>query len=204
MVASERLALCDLLEQLEPDEWQTQSLCADWTVRDVVAHLTLATEETLRGMIVGMIKARGSFDRMNTNAAIKRSRDVDPPELIQRLRESASSSQRNPMSTPADQLIDILVHTQDIARPLGRATTMIPEHVVPALDHAVDSRWYGGKKRFATVRLVATDISWEAGSGTLRVEGTSGDLLLLATGRTSALEHLDGPGVNTLVRQYST
>ncbi len=203
MVAVERLALCDLLEQLEPSDWETRSLCADWTVRDVVAHLTLATDETLVGMIVGMIKARGSFDRMNTNAAIERSRRFDPPELIQQLRESAGSSPRNPMSTPADQLVDILVHTQDITRPLCRSTTMHLGHVVPALDHAVDSRWYGGEKRFSDVRLVATDADWVAGSGTLDVRGTADDLLLLATGRTSALDELSGPGVDALARQHS-
>lgn len=204
MVAVERLALCDLLDQLGPDEWQSQSLCTQWTVRDVVAHLTLSTQETLGGMIIGMIKAFGSFDRMNTNAAIEQSQEFDPIDLVQQLRESASSTQRNPMSTPADQLVDILVHAEDITRPLGRSTAISSEHAVPALAHAVNSRWYGGKKRFSDVRLVATDAQWAAGSGTLDVAGTTADLLLLATGRLAALEQLSGPGVSALARQMSS
>lgn len=203
MVAVERLALCDLLEQLAPNDWQKQSLCARWTVREVVAHLTLATHETLGGMIIGMVKAFGSFDRMNTNAAVEQPERFDPAELVRQLRESASSSQRNPMSTPADQLVDILVHTQDIIRPLGRTAHINPEHAVPALDYAINSRWYGGEKRFFDVRLTATDADWVAGSGTLDVEGTTADLLLLATGRLSAFEQLSGSGVSSLARQLT-
>lgn len=198
MVAVERLALCDLLEQLDPDEWSVRSLCEQWGVRDVVAHLTLATHETIGAMIVGMVKARGNFDRMNTNAAIEQSRAFDPPGLIQQLRDTARSTQRNPMSSQADQLVDILVHTQDIARPLGRNVVADPKHVVPALDHAVGSRWYGGRKRFSEVRLIATDADWTAGAGSLDVEGTAGGLLLVATGRNDALVELTGPGVDAL------
>lgn len=203
-VRAERLALCDFLEQLEPDEWEAQSSCSDWTVQDVVAHLTLATLETVRRMIIELIKARGKFDRMNTNMAVERSRGFDPAELIQQLRASADSSRRNPMSSPTDQLIDVLVHAQDIARPLGRTFPMKSERVVPALDHAINSRWYGGAKRFVDVHLVATDTDWSSGSGSLEVEGAVGDLLLVATGRSGALAALAGPGVAGLTRQLAT
>ena len=32
--------------QLDPSDWEAQSLCDGWTVQDVVAHLTLSTRET--------------------------------------------------------------------------------------------------------------------------------------------------------------
>jgi uncharacterized protein (TIGR03083 family) len=41
-VEAERLGLADLLDGLDPGEWERQSLCDGWTVHDVVAHLTLA------------------------------------------------------------------------------------------------------------------------------------------------------------------
>ena len=44
-VEAERLDLADLLDTLDDLEWRAQSLCAGWTVRDVVAHLTLADRE---------------------------------------------------------------------------------------------------------------------------------------------------------------
>ena len=41
---------------------------------------------------------------------------------------------------------------------------MPPDHVVPALTHAVNSRWYGGIKRFNDVTLIATDTDWTIGN----------------------------------------
>ena len=200
-VATERLALCDILEELSADDWRAASLCDRWTVHEVVAHLTLATRESIRGMVGGMIRARGDWERMNAEQATERALLFAPPSLVQQLRESASSTRRAPMSNPVDPLIDILVHTQDIVRPLGRAHPMDPERVEPALTYAVESRWYGGKKRFDAVTLSATDLSWTFGTGDQEVAGAAGDLLLVAAGRASGLESLVGPGVEILRRR---
>ncbi len=40
-VTTEFLALADLLDSLPDQQWDTQSLCAGWRVREVVAHLTM-------------------------------------------------------------------------------------------------------------------------------------------------------------------
>jgi uncharacterized protein (TIGR03083 family) len=197
-VAAERLALCDLLDGLADDDWATPSLCEAWTVREVVAHLTLATRDTAWDLVKGAIRARGNWDRMNTDAARDRAQRFAPAELVGQLRETAASTRRAPMSSPLDPLTDVLVHGQDIARPVGRVLPMDPAHVVPALDHAVASRWYGGAKRFRDVTLVATDADWSFGAGAAEVRGTTGDLLLVATGRRVALAGLTGPGVEVL------
>jgi uncharacterized protein (TIGR03083 family) len=39
MSDAERAELLRVLEPLEPDRWAAMSLCTEWTVRDVVAHL---------------------------------------------------------------------------------------------------------------------------------------------------------------------
>lgn len=41
LAADERRDLADFLETLTPEQWQQPSLCAGWTVRDVVAHVTI-------------------------------------------------------------------------------------------------------------------------------------------------------------------
>ena len=197
-VTAERLALCDALETLAPDDWQVQSLCPRWTVHDVVAHLTLATRDTVWGLVKAAIRARGNFDRMNSDLARAQSARFAPPALIEQLRETAASTRRAPLSSPLDPLVDVLVHAQDIVRPLGRTHAMPPGHVVPALTHAVNSRWYGGIKRFSDVTLIATDIDWTTGNGTGEVRGTAGDLLMMATGRVADLTRLSGRGVEVL------
>jgi hypothetical protein len=44
-VRTERLNLCDYLDGLDDSGWTVQSLCSAWTVREVVAHLTLKHTE---------------------------------------------------------------------------------------------------------------------------------------------------------------
>src|SRR3712207_6184761 len=119
-VAAERHRVADLVTDLTPDEWATPSLCAAWTVRDVVAHLTVTTRLTVPRLVRAAVRARGSFDRMEVDLAAERSAAYRPEELVTQLRESAGSTRRFPGSTPRDPLMDLVVHGQDIARPLGR------------------------------------------------------------------------------------
>jgi uncharacterized protein (TIGR03083 family) len=200
-VTAERLGLCDLLDTLTGDDWDTPSLCPAWTVHDVLAHLTLATCDTVWDFVKGAVKARGSFDRMNADMARQQASRFAPPELIRQLRDSAASTRRAPLSSPIDPLVDVLVHGQDITRPLGRVHPVSPEHAVPALNLAIASRWYGGTKRFRDVRLIATDTNWSAGTGDHEACGATGDLLLIATGRRDGLARLSGPGVGVLASQ---
>ena len=74
---------------------------------------------------------------------------------------------------------------------------------MPALEHAVNSRWYGGSKRFGDVTLIATDIEWSFGTGDRDVRGPAGDLLLIATGRRAGLAQLSGSGVELLDQQLT-
>ena len=202
-VTAERLGLCDLLDTLAADDWQTPSLCAGWTVHHVVAHLTLATRDSVWDLIKGAIAARGDFDRMTADMARRHADRFPPPELIGQLRETAASTRRTPMSSRLDPLVDILVHAQDIARPLGLTHPVSPDHALPALVHAINSRWYGGSKRFDGVTLIATDSDWSAGTGGSEVCGTTGDLLLLATGRRAGFTELTGSGVDALAARLA-
>src|SRR5262249_48091843 len=56
-VAGTRTELADLCESLSDAQWETQSLCDDWKVRDVVGHLAESTEKLGFGtLFVGMFK----------------------------------------------------------------------------------------------------------------------------------------------------
>jgi uncharacterized protein (TIGR03083 family) len=39
MACEERADVAALLSTLSPEEWETPSLCAGWSVKDVVAHM---------------------------------------------------------------------------------------------------------------------------------------------------------------------
>jgi uncharacterized protein (TIGR03083 family) len=194
----ERLSLADFLDGLEPAEWAVPSLCPDWTVREVVAHLTLPTRTSLFGMVAGMLRARGDFHRMTATSARARAAAFPPAELIRQLRETAASTRRMPGSGPLTPLVDILVHGQDIVRPLARPRSMPAEPATAALAFVADVAFYGAPERLAGLTLIATDTGHTLGPGPEPVRGSTDDLLLVATGRPAGLAGLSGPGVARL------
>ena len=93
---------------------------------------------------------------------------------------------------------EIIVHGEDIRRPLG-LTHGSPE---PALLALADS-WkrsnllIGAKRRISGLRLRATDTEWTHGDGP-EVAGPLQSLILAMTGRKGALSDLTGDGVTLL------
>jgi len=195
-IDAERRSLADLLAGLTPEEWEQPSWCAGWRVRDVAAHLTLA-QSTLAVALPALVRARGSFDRMVHDTAVARA-DAPPEELVAAIRAMIGSRRRAPVVTEVEPLLDVLVHGQDIARPLGRPRPVAPAAAATAATRAWRMGWpFWARRRLRGASLVATDSDWRAGTGPA-VCGTTGDLLLLVTGRRQVLPQLSGPGVGLL------
>lgn len=188
-----RLSLADLLDGLSPEDWRTPSLCDGWTVHEVVAHLTPATRLSKPAALAGTVRARFDINKMIGDAARARAVEFGPADLVAQPRETAGSERRPLGTRPRDPLVDVLVHGQDVARPLHRSRPMDPERVTEALGHVWASSFFGARKRFDGLRLVATDADRSAGDGP-EVTGPTGDLLLLATGRAAGLDGLGGAG----------
>ena len=103
-----------------------------------------------------------------------------------------------PTVTYLGTAIDYLVHTQDIAVPLGRSIPMPVPTAVVAADRVWSSgRMFHARWRFSGYRFVATDVDWSAGQGAL-VTGPISGLLMLLTGRPAGLATLSGPGAQAL------
>jgi len=195
-IDAERLSLADLLDDLSPAEWTTPSLCDAWRVGDVASHLTLA-HMSRREAAVGALRARGSFDRMIRDTAL-RAASLPRAEYPRRLRAMVGSRRTAPFVTPTEPLIDVLVHGQDIAIPLGRDRPVPVAAAVAATQRVWDTGFpFRARRRLAGLRLAATDADWTAGSG-LPVEGPIAALLLLVTGRGAALDRLSGEGARRL------
>ena len=197
-IDAERAGLAELLEDLSPAEWNSPSLCDSWRVRDVAVHLTQA-HTGLGPALIGVVRARGSFDRMIRDSALRQA-PLAPAECARRLRTMAGSRRTAPFITPMEPLVDVLVHSQDIALPLGRTRPVPTAAAAAAAQRVWDMGFpFHARRRLAGVRLVATDTAWTAGEGA-PVEGPIAALLLLVTGRGAARERLTGVGVRSLHR----
>lgn len=197
MIATERRGLADLLDGLTPEQWATPSLCEGWTVRDVAGHLVVPFEVSMPKV---MLRVAGSlFDVDKAMDGMARDQGRRPTEeLVASLRANAGSRFMPPTLGPEAPLTDILVHGQDIRRPLGIVDDVDGDRARIVLD-----RLSGGSKGFVPasrvvgLRFEATDLDWSAGTGPV-VSGTAPSLLLAMTGRTVALDELDGDGVDVL------
>lgn len=193
-VDAERARTAELLEGLSDVEWTHPSLCAGWTVRDVAAHLTLAPQITIGGALVEFTKARGSFHRMVHDTAVKQAA-LPTAELVALLRGAVGCRRLAPGQKLKDALMDVLVHTQDVALPLGRTWPMPAQAATTSADHLWQMGWpFHTQRRMRGLRLVATDVEWSAGDGA-EVRGSIDALLMLLAGRTATVPQLTGDGV---------
>src|SRR4051794_25171766 len=138
-IDAERVGLADLLDDLAPAEWEQPSLCSGWRVRDVAAHLALAQTGAGRAAL-DLLRARGSLQRMIHDTALRHAA-LPTAQLAGQLRGMAGSRRRAPGVTPLEPLLDVLVHGQDIAVPLGRPRTMPVDAATTAATRVWDMPW---------------------------------------------------------------
>jgi uncharacterized protein (TIGR03083 family) len=199
LVHAERAALIDNLAGLSEEQWDTPSLCGDWTVRDVAAHLVNTARTTRLGFMRDLVLARFDFDRLNAQG-VARELGLDPTETLDRLRSVAARTDTPPAHLDS-RLVEEVVHGEDIRRPLGITRAYPVDAVIPAIDYqARTSVALGGSKQLISgVRLVATDADLTIGDGP-EVTGPALSILLAISGREVALADLEGPGVPSLRR----
>jgi uncharacterized protein (TIGR03083 family) len=190
-IADERRQLADLLATLDARQLATPSWCDGWTVHHVAAHLTTLFNVGMGGMAWRVVLARGNFskavDRLTAELA---QRPIDT--IIDQLREHAED-RAHPPGRPLAPLTDLIVHGEDIRRPLGISRQVPLERTVAALGFIASGRATGflPRGRLDGLQLMATDTdaAWGVGQA---VHGPAIDLLLAALGRRRAFAALGG------------
>jgi uncharacterized protein (TIGR03083 family) len=199
MTHGQRRDVADMLDGLTPEQWAAQSLCGQWRVRDVAAHLAVTARMTRGRFLRGMAAAGFRFDAFSAKQ-MQPYAGMSPAELVAELRRTAgrSSGPPGPALTP---LSEVVVHGCDVSHPLGIKRAVPAEVLVAVLDFYRDAQLLiGAKKRIAGLRLKATDIDWQHGAGP-EVTGPAESLLLAMSGRRPALADLTGPGVAQLTQR---
>jgi uncharacterized protein (TIGR03083 family) len=198
VIHAERAALLDDLAGLDPTQWATASLCDGWDVHDVVAHLAATATLSLLRFAKEFLLAGFNAGRI-VDKQVAAGRRCKPPEILSALRSAISSTASPPQPT-ITRIIDIIVHGEDIRRPLHVSHDYSTIHIAEALDYLIRDGSSGAKARLAGLRLHDTDTDTDIGTGQI-VEGPAVPLLLAASGRSVALPDLSGPGVQTLIER---
>ncbi|WP_414940228.1 maleylpyruvate isomerase family mycothiol-dependent enzyme [Amycolatopsis sp. cmx-11-51] len=199
LIHTERAALANDLIGLTEPRWETPSLCTGLTVREVLAHLTAAASLTPARWLAGVLRCRFDFDKQ-VAMRLAEHLGTDGAATLERFRRIVTSTTKPPLPAIA-MLGEVIVHGEDIRRPLGLRRDQ-PIAVLTSL-----AGYYQGadlvvmaKGRIGGLRLEATDGPFAVGSGPL-VSGTTLALIMAMTGRTAHLDELRGDGVAILRRR---
>jgi uncharacterized protein (TIGR03083 family) len=195
-IHAERRALAADLRTVTGDQWDTPSLCSKWTVRDVLAHMTSAATLTPPSFFGKLISSGFSFDKVQ-ESGVAAQRGSSPAETLAHF-EGVVDSVKHPPGPNTTWLGEVIVHAEDIRRPLGIKHSYPTDAVVAVADFYQGSNMLiGSKRRISGLTLSATDAEWSHGTGP-EVAGPILSLVLAMTGRTAGLDDLTGPGVATL------
>jgi uncharacterized protein (TIGR03083 family) len=197
LVEQYRLQLADRLGELSDSQWDADSRCEGWRVRDVVGHLVNLGESSHASMTRDFLRHGFLPDKVVSAVAMKVGQDSGP-NLVNRLRASSRGRFHVPLSPRQVVLGEVLVHGTDALEPLGLSLDIRPEDAGLVLDtYRRVGRFAFHTKSVSKAHLVASDVSWSAGSGP-EVRGQAFDLLQLMANRRQVTERLTGPGVSSL------
>lgn len=205
----ERDEFTSLLAALTPEQWERQSLCAKWRVRDVAAHVISYEDLNFAGFLRRLVKARQS-GRMTPAAIANRVNDIGVADFSSLTPDglvSFFSEHRDPKGVTTGRgcaiaLLDAVVHQQDIRRPLGLPRDIPAERLVPALNFALAAPPIRGRRRIRGTRVIATDLDWSIGTGP-EVRGTGEAILMTMAGRRGVVGELSGPGQELLASRLN-
>ena len=197
MIKAERIATADALAALPPADWDRPSLCAGWTVRDVVAHM-IDSQTVTQPRFFARFAASGFRFPVMTRRNIETIRDGrSDGELLELLR-SRTDARTAPPGPVLSWLGEAIVHGEDVTRAVGGYRDHPIEHLVAVADfYKRSNTLIGAMRRIDGLTLRATDADWRHGSGP-EVSGPMIALVLAMTGRTAALSELGGDGVAVL------
>ena len=117
-VAAEFASLAGLLADASRAQWDTWSLCADWRVREVIAHLTMAARYPEQEFMAELRRCDFDFTRLSNEIA---SRDASLPEdqLVACLRSDVMKHWTPPGGGYHGALNHVVIHGLDVTVPLG-------------------------------------------------------------------------------------
>ncbi|OBH74264.1 TIGR03085 family protein [Mycobacterium mantenii] len=191
--AQERLALCDLFDELGP---AAPTLVDGWTAHDLAAHLVLRERDVLAGPCLVL---PGPFQRFAERCRARLVRRKDFPWLVGRLRCGPPVGFfRIGWVRDMANLNEFFVHHEDVRRANGYGPRVLSPDMDAALWRNVrrGGRFLSRRLRGCGLEIASADdrVTVRPGSPTVRLVGAPGELLLYLFGRQAAARvEVSGP-----------
>jgi len=142
------------------------------------------------------IRTGFNFDKF-VEGDLRRYAQGSPAEVRSRY-DAIIESNRTPPGPAYVALGEIMVHGEDIRRPLGARGDHPAEHLTTLAElYKSTGAPLRAKKRLVGLKLEATDVDWSTGDGP-EVRGPCMSLIMGMVGRAGALDDCEGRGVETL------
>lgn len=202
LARDERADFAAFLATLSPRQWQAPTLCKQWRVCDVVAHVISYDDLDIRGLLTVAARGRLRLSRINA-AALARYQTRSPEQLLALLTDHLQPRGLAAALGGRVALAETLIHHQDIRRALGRPRHIPAERLLPALRLAMIAPDIAGPWRIRGLHLVATDLRFSAGTGP-QVTGPAEALLMAIAGRRGVVSELTGSGQAKLARRVGS
>jgi uncharacterized protein (TIGR03085 family) len=191
VATDERAALCDLLDELGPDQ---PTLCEGWQTRDLAAHLVVREHRPDAAPGILLSAFAGHTKRVQDTYARRPWR-----ELVDLVRGGPPAwwPTRIPAVDKLVNSVELFVHHEDVRRGQEGWTPREP-------DAKRDAALWAGLKRAGKMTLRRTPVGLvlarpggesivvKRGPNTVTVTGEPGELLLFAFGRDAVRVEFDG------------
>jgi len=195
-IHAERAALAADLKGLDDQQWATASLCSGLSVREVLAHLTAAASLNPVQWLAGVVRCRFDFDKQ-VLMRLREHLGSSPEQTLAEFERAIGSTTSPPLPKRAI-LGEIIVHSEDIRRPLGIRRDYPMSTLTQVADYySRTNQVVVAKGRIGGLRLTANDGPFRTGVGD-KVTGRTIALVMSMTGRANYCDELSGNGAPTL------
>src|SRR5580765_8581627 len=129
LLDDELAATVDLVADFDQTDWERASLCTDWTVRDVVNHIAFHTHRA------GARQLLANSDKLLPKLTTEAGADT-----IDGLKRWLASRPADRARASIINLCELVIHQQDVRRPLNRPRRYPDATMRACLDHCASIR----------------------------------------------------------------
>ena len=120
-IETSRLALGEYLKNIDPSDWEKQSWCEAWTVKDAAAHLLVIPTIAKGKVFFQFLKSGFKLDKMNDVFVKQISTTLSTDEIAAKTIDFASSQTLPPGLKLNGAFGETVVHSIDVSEGVSKA-----------------------------------------------------------------------------------